>query len=254
MARPKKVDEWWYSVDAVMQKQVPKERDPEAEEGEEPELETVHRMEEKKVKVEVFMAKKTEEDKTPPHTLQEVEFLVTCEEMKISLSGTDIECLRKAVWSQLDKKFEIPWFEYYKVDIVTSRIYGEDGTGFDFFWDSVWKGITYDGQALLREYQRWSRNGDTYKITAWPGAFKSRDGHVVACIPKNEMTEKALLDFKARLELLRDKLQELLTPEAIMQTLTNLGGVLLLPAAVDQVGAEEKVIAEKKATVTPPAE
>ena len=249
MARPKKVDEWWYSVDAVMDKQVPK--DCEEPDGEQ---DTVKRLEEKKVKVEVFLDKESEEDKTPPHTLKKVEFLVTCAELKLSMSGTDIELLRQAVWAELDKKFEIPWFEYYKVDIVPNAIYGEDGTGFDFYWDSVWKGITYDGQSLLREYVKWSRNGDTYRITAWPGKFTNRAGHVVACIPKNEVTQKALLDFKARLELLRDKLKAILTPEAIMQTLTNLSGMALLPASTGQLSAEDAAIAEKKASSLPLAE
>ena len=249
MAR-KKVDEWWYSVDAVMEQQIPKDReDPEGEQT------TVNHMGEKKVKVDIYLEKDTEEDRTPPHTLKAVEFVALCKECGISMTGTDIECLRRAVWEKLDKKFEIQWFDYYKVDIIQSHIHGGDGTGFDFYWDEVWKGITYDGKELLREWKRWSRDGELYRISAWPGKFHRRDSrHVVACIPKNDMTLAGLTDFKNRLDLLREKLQEMIKPEEIMNTLANLSGMNLLPQSTAQVDEEQKLKEEKAATATAPAE
>lgn len=245
----KKVDTWYFNLQDVLDKQVQKKPDPDAEDDE-PQFETVQRMEERKIAVELFLEKETEEAKTPPHPLEKVKFIAKCREpqykLDIEIEGTEIESLRAAVWAEMDARFEIKWHEYYKVYLDRSRIYVGQGEGFDFYFDEVWKGITWEGKELLKE---WSRSRDEhYKITPWPGKFTDRNGNVIACIPRNDMTEAALKEFAGKIEKMREVLKQYLTPESIMATLTNMSGLKLLEASTEQVTAEEQDKHERKKT------
>ena len=162
------------------------------------------------------------------------------------IEGPDIQLLRSETWSRMDKRFEIEWFEYYLVTICPTRIYDGQGEGLELNYKSVWKGITWEGKELLRECDRFSDY--RYKIRPWPGKFTSRDGTITACIPENEMTKSALEEFCKKLVLVREALEKLVTPEAIMHTLTNISGLKLLQASNDQVAEEEKVKHERATT------
>lgn len=245
----KKVDTWFFNLQDVLDKQVQRKPDPDAEDDE-PVMETVQRMEERKIPVDLFMEKETEEVKTPPHPLEKVKFIAKCYrseyKLDIEIEGTDIEAVRAAVWAEMDARFEIKWHDYYKVYLDQSRIYIGLGEGMDFYYDEVWKGITWEGKELLKE---WSRNRDDYyKISPWPGRFTDRNGNVIACIPRNDMTEQALKDFGEKIAKMREVLKKYLTPEAIMATLSNMSGLRLLEASTDQVTAEEQDKHERKKT------
>lgn len=249
----KKVDTWYFNLEDVLDKQIQRKKvNPKADEDEDesPEMETVQRMEERKIAVDLFMEKETEEAKTPPHPLEKVKFIAKCYErqynLNLEIDGTDIEAVRAAVWAEMDKRFEIKWHEYYKVYLEPARIYIGRGEGFDFYYDEVWKGITWEGRELLRE---WSRGNDYhYKISPWPGRFTDRNGNVIACIPRNDMTEEALKEFAAKITKMREVLKHYLTPEAIMATLSNMSGLKLLEASTEQVAAEEQDKHERKKT------
>lgn len=244
----KKVDTWWFNLEDVLNRQVPKDKSEEDDESDKPEMVDVQTMAERKIPVEVYMVKEMDEVKTPPHPVDKVWLEVECKQsqykINFKLEGPDITCLKDEAWSLLDKRFEIQWFEYYLVTISPARIFDGDGEGLELSYKSVWKGITWEGKLLLKEYHR-SRD-EHYRIKPWSGVFKGRDGTVIACIPENDMTKSALEEFCKKIVLVREALEKMVTPEAIMNTLTNIAGLKLLQASNSQAEAEEKATNERK--------
>lgn len=242
----KKVDTWYFSVDDVMAKQIQSRAKVSGDEDEDeaPKMETVQVMQERKIAVDLFMEKETEEVRTPPHPLEKVKFIAKCRikeyNLNIEIEGTDIESIRAAVWSELDSRFEISWHDYYKVHLDASSIYTGVGDGLSFYYDTVWKGITWEGKELLKQWSRNRSSDSYYDIRPWPGRFSDRNGNVIACIPRNDMTEKALEEFKGKIGKMRELLKQYLTPENIMATLTGVSNLKLLEASAEQLTAEEK--------------
>ncbi len=181
----------------------------------------------KVVKIELRLEKTSTQSEEPPHPTETVKFELVCDELDFKLEGTDIEALRATMWGMLDKQFEVKWERYYLVEIVPARMWGgADGTGFELRYHDVYKGTTWDGKLLMKKWE-----GHEQKIKIWPGAFKSEGGKVLACIEANETNREALKQFGKRIDLLREKLAEFLRPETILQTLTNLAALKLLPPA-----------------------
>lgn len=184
----------------------------------------------KTVKVELRLEKTSRHSEEPPHPTDTVKFELVCAELNFKLEGTDIEALKAAMWGMLDKKFEVNWERYYLVEIVPARMWGgADGTGFELRYHDVYKGTTWDGKLLMKKWE-----GHEQKIKIWPGAFKTEGGKVIACIEANETNREALKQFGSRIDLLREKLADFLRPETIMQTLSNLAALKLLPAATEK--------------------
>jgi hypothetical protein len=223
MARPTKVTDWFYDVKDLEVV----EQEPSLDEGEEA-PEPKRRVITKKVKVEVWMEKKTADLGGPPYALTGVSFTVKCDEPKFGFSGTDIELLRITAWGELDKQYEVKWENYYLVQVVPERIYEGSGSGLTFSYKHVYKGTTWDGKELMKEYGWNSREP---KIAPWPGRFKDNAGRAIACIPDNEANKHALEEFAKRIDKLREMIRDTLKPEVIMQTLQNLAGMALLPPA-----------------------
>jgi hypothetical protein len=221
----KVVDVWTYEVVDLM---VPPSGD-----YKNPDEALPQRVVNKKVSLEVRVHKTTRESTDPPHPTTAVEVSVTNKELKINLVGTDLEALRVAAWGLLDKKFEIEWHQYYIVVVKHERPYEGQGTGLVFSFDTVYKGITWDGKLLLKRPD-WRRD----RIEVWPGEFKDRDGRVQACIPATDETEAALQEFGKRINTLRVKLAEFLRPDQIVATLANLRTLALLPASNEQTENE----------------
>ncbi len=225
MGRATKVTDWYYDVkDLEVIDLEPRLEDD--EEAPEPKKRVIT----KKVKIEVFMEKKTAELGGPPYALTEVWFEIKCVDPKFRFSGTDIELLRTAAWGELDKKFEVKWERYFLVSVQPERIFEGQGAGLSFTYKDVWKGTTWDGKELMKEYGWHAREP---KITPWPGRFTDRGGRTVACIPDNEANKAALAEFAKRVEKLRELMRDTLRPEVIMQTLQNLSGLALLPQTTD---------------------
>lgn len=197
----------------------------------------------KAVTINIYAVKRTTQSEEPPHPLDTITLLVKCPELNLKLEGTDIAALKDALWSMLDKKFEIKWEQYYLVEVNETRIYHGSGKGLEIVYDDVYKGTTWDGKNLLR---RW--RGYEYKIEVWPGAFKDEHGKVMACIPVNEENSAALKEFCARIGVLREKLADFLKPDVIQQNLARLAGLRLLPPVPKQV--EESDADESSDAVT----
>lgn len=176
-----------------------------------------------KVPIQLRLIKKLNKDQEPPLEVNEVSFLVTCKEASISLSGTDIELLRAAMWEKLDAKYSVKWEQYYKVQIREATVYDGIGTGFTFEHSDVEKGTAWDGTLLMRTFEH-----RTWKIEPWPDKFKDDRGHVLALIPATQSNKEALDAFMEKINALRDALSKFLEPDMIMTTLAHLKMPLLL--------------------------
>jgi hypothetical protein len=202
-----------------------------------------HTVKDKKVEIELRIVKKFANSEEPPLATKEVCFRVLCKEADIAFDGTDIEALRLAVWEKLDKKFEIAWHRYLKIEIRPERPYDGIGSGFVLGWDDVDKGIAWDGTELLRERPRYG----PARVLPWPGQFHNQHGVTIACIPATPQNVKALREFRDRIDLLRQRLEDYVRPENILKTLAGLANSNLLPLLPEETvneNEEEREIAK----------
>lgn len=226
----KLIDTWTYKVKDIELEELkyvsPEDGDHvrDEREFEEKYKRTRKRITNKHVTVNVYMVKRTEQSEEPPHPLNTARLLIRCNELNIKIEGTDIVAMKDAMWSMLDKKFEIKWERFYQVQVLKARIFGGDGTGLEIVYDDVYKGTTWDGKQLIK---RW--RGHEFKIDVWPGAFKDEGGKVMACIPATEENRQALQEFCRRVDLLRVKLADFLKPDVIQQNLAQMAAFALLP-------------------------
>jgi len=222
MARGTLIDTWHYAHKAVGARSV--DGDGEEEAGE-------PLVEERKVEIKVRLFKATSPSERPPHVTSAVRLEAECREFGIRVEGTDVEAIRRAVFSRLDETLRIAWREHFLVRVERPHIYDGTGSGAAVSWSTVWKGVAWDGSELMRELGRYE--GKTWKVSPWPGAFTQRDGRVMACIPATEANERALREFAAKLDRFRELLGDFLAPDRIDRTLANLSGVPFLPARPD---------------------
>lgn len=219
------VDTWVYEFSGLAPEDTRTEE--EIEEGVKKPAPTVHG---KKIKIELRLIKEFARSERPPLATKEVSFKVLCKEANIEIEGTDIEALRVAVWDRLDKKYGTVWETYYLVEIAPGRTWEGIGTGLNFSYKTVERGVAWDGTLLLREYDR---GGDfrtsPYKVSPWPGEFRDKNGTVLACIPGGAKNHDALTEFARRIDALRDKLVDMVRPERILHTLETLSTNNLLP-------------------------
>lgn len=225
----RKIDTWYYDVKDLT---VPIDEDGEAEDPDE--LENTgaspagSKVITKKVEVSLYLVKDTAASDTPPYPLKEASFRVVCKEPNFDFHGTDIESLRAAAWASLDKKYEVQWNAYYLVTVDHAHGYSGVSTGLTFSYNTVYKGITWDGKLLLKDYDSFHRHA---VIKPWPGAFTDKGGKAIACIPHSETNEAALEEFAKRVNKLRELMKDYLRPDRIADTLANLSGLALLPPA-----------------------
>lgn len=176
------------------------------------------------VPIEVRMLKNFDEENLP-RTVKAVEFTVSCKPLGINLQGTDLEVLRQALWAKLEKEFEIHWETYYLVQIAGARSYkGDFEIGFALSQNTIYKGAAKDGTILMREYDR-NRTSSPWRYKPWPGEYQDKGGHVLACIPATKENDKAMDEFRARIQELQKRLSDLVKPKNILSTLANLAKV-----------------------------
>jgi hypothetical protein len=187
-------------------------------------------VEERDVEIQIELIKQFDDTVPPPFPTRGVSFRALNRELSIYIEGVDIEAIRKAVWSILDKKYEIKWENWYLVEIEPTLGYrGGRSEGLEFVYRHVEKGIAWDGAELLREYDRHGDGrGNHFKISPWPGVFKNSRGKIVACIPETKANTAALEEFAAQITKMRERLGAFFEPEHIQSTLANLSGLRLL--------------------------
>src|SRR5262249_21772643 len=105
------IDTWYYKVKEAQFDQEEYIEPEDGDHGNDKRRETEkHRVVKKSVKnklvkVELILHKTTTHSEEPPHPTASVEFEAVCEECGLKVSGTDIECIRAAIWERLDKQF-----------------------------------------------------------------------------------------------------------------------------------------------------
>ncbi len=209
----KLLDTWYYEYQGI-----PGDHVEDEDERPEPTVKAI------KVPVKLYLFKKFKGE-TPPLSVDEVWFEVVCDNPDFSIKGSDIEALRAAMWEHLNEHYKVKWERYYLVEIDHRAPYSGIGTGLVFGYETVYKGTAFDGTLLLKQYQ-YSR-GEV--ISPWPGEFRDERGRVLACIPATDTNEKALEEFGKRIDLLREKLIDLVRPDQIEHTLLTLSTNKLLP-------------------------
>jgi len=197
----------------------------------------------KKVCVRLRLIKNSRDDKydghdrnLPPFETLSVSFHVHEPELGIEhFEGSDAEILRRAIWAQLDKRYNIEWESYYLVTVRLETPYRGLGTGFCLEYRDIEKGTTWDGKELLKEY---AHRG--WRIDPWPGEFRDEGGRIEACIPATPVNTKGLQEFNDRIATLREILTDFLSPEKILHVLADLAGVdAILPAPDPKLLQEE---------------
>lgn len=224
------VDTWYYTHKAL--------EAPEAEDGDDAPV-RAPRVAERKVEIKVRILKTTQETDSAPHTTASVSFEASCKEFDLRISGTDIEAIRAAVFGALDRELSIRWERYLLVRVERPHIFDGTGSGVQVAWSNVDKGTAWDGSELMREFTYGRVGRDIYKISPWPGVFTNKNGRVMACIPATDRNEDALQEFVARMDALRAKIADYLSPDNIAATLQNLSGMGFLPPPTTGIEGQE---------------
>ena len=220
-SQPKLVDKWIFAH--LSTEEIPKK---ELEEGEGPQGRKV----DARVEISVFIIKHLEEIGSAPHATKQVEFVVTCAQPEFRFVGTDIESLRRAAFSECSQRYAITWSDYFLVSVHPSSFGEGIRTGLEFGYNTVQKGVTWDGKELLKQ-RLW---GGHIEIKPWPGQFTDRGGQVIACISDTPTNKKALEEFGRRIDVLRGLITDSLRPEFIERTLSDLSQFKLLPEEISK--------------------
>ncbi|AQH05842.1 hypothetical protein A9R05_43345 (plasmid) [Burkholderia sp. KK1] len=217
-SKGKVVDTWYYEYQGLT-----------TDEGASDDVDASKRVQGVKVEIRLVLHKEFESSDKPPLATKSVSFAVECDNPDFTLHGSDIEALRAAMWSKLDKHYAVKWENFYLVQILRSHHWEGIGTGLAFSYKHIERGTAWDGTLLLRKYE----HGRGSTIQPWPGEFRDKHGDVMACIPETKENTQALQEFAARIDALRGVLANFLRPESIMKTLHNLNSVgLPAPATI----------------------
>lgn len=211
-----KVDTLWYDVEQM----VGDEADDEGRDR----RQVVNR----KVAIDLHMTKKfsTNDDVPPPAATVDLGFTLLCAETGDVVHGFDCQAMLKAMRAKLDHRFAIKWESWYYVKIDRARIYQGMGTGLEFSYDTIERGVSLDGSVLMRRYNRHhGAHQSIWIVEPWPKQVKD-NGRIVATIVASDENRMKLETFQKKIDELRTFLAELVTPERLEQT--------LLAAAEDQ--------------------
>lgn len=172
-----------------------------------------------KALIEVYMSKDFGTSETTPKPVTGVEFTCRAEGVD-NCTGSDLQSVLKAMRSKLDLKYKINWERYLKVQVNHQRPYYGSGTGMVLEWTEVYRGVTIDGDVLMRSFARHSNV--TWKVEPWPESFTDGRGNTLACIPSTEENEAALREFQSKIDMMRKALASFVSPDHIENTLRQI--------------------------------
>ena len=182
----------------------------------------------RKIEITAYMQSAYKEDSEPPKMVTDTQFFLECEGE--SDYGTDLNACLQSMRSKLDKKYEIKWERWLLVRVEPRRPYKGIGTGLTLSWEDVERGVTLDGDVLMREVNVHGPFNNPWRISPWPEVYKDRGGKTVACVRATEANEEALEAFAQKLRELSKTLSEFVSPENIDETLNLIsdGGLKML--------------------------
>lgn len=171
----------------------------------------------RKIEIAAYMQSKYTGD-TAPFAVSSVNFMLECEGEKIHCS--DLDSGLKEMRSKLDKRYRIQWERWLLVKVMPVRIHDGIGAGTELRWSEVYRGVTLDGDVLMREYNRYGDWSNQWRVSPWPEVYKDgRTGKTIACVPATDDNEKALEAFADKLRELTKTLSEFVAPDRIEETL-----------------------------------
>ncbi|MBY3432809.1 hypothetical protein HFN89_01290 [Rhizobium laguerreae] len=185
----------------------------------------------KKIAIDLYMQKAfvTDTSKPTPAATKDIGFRMKCEETKDEVFGSDISAMIKEMRSKLDHRFRITWKRWFLVRINPARVFTGIGSGLELSWENIERGEAYDGSILMRRYNAYADvNSSHWIVTTWPENFVER-GKMIAAIEATAENEALLDNARVQVDILRNKLVELLGPHLIMETLQRLasGGTFI---------------------------
>jgi hypothetical protein len=185
----------------------------------------------KKIAIDLYMQKAfvTDTSKPTPASTKDIGFRLKCEETGDEVFGCDISVMIKDIRSKLDHRFRIAWKRWFLVRIDPVRVYDASGSGLELKWEDIERGEAYDGSILMRKYNSYADvNASKWVVSTWPENFVER-GKMIAAIEATEENEALLNNARVQVDVLRNKLVELLGPKLIMETLHRLaaGGTFI---------------------------
>jgi hypothetical protein len=210
-----KVDSLWYDIEQLVGNETISESG---------EVSDTREVVNRKVRIDLYMLKKfnTMEDRPPPAETIDLAFTLFCEELDIKVRGSDVSVMLKDMRSRLDHRFKINWVPYFIVRVGPTRNFdGGIGTGLQFSYDTVERGVALDGSALLRRFNRFGGiHSNTWIIEPWPKDVKE-NGKIVATIIATDENRNKLELFQQKIDLLRKALADMVTPQRLEETLLN---------------------------------
>lgn len=231
-----KVDTLYYDVEQMIGNE-PEDLD--EDEGMGPDR---RRVVNRKVSIDLFMTKtfSRKENVPPPAETVDLGFTLACAETGDVVHGFDCQVMIKAMRAKLDHRFAIKWESWYLVRIDRARIYGRGmGTGLEFSYSTIERGVALDGSVLMRRYnEHHGAHQSIYVIEPWPKQIKEKGKVVATIVASNENTMK-LETFQSKIDELRKFLAELVTPERLEQTLLAAASDQFLALSHDGVDADE---------------
>lgn len=172
-----------------------------------------------KIVIDVYLQKKFQDGSPPPKAVTSTMFTVRCEAAKEEVHGTDLDTILKGLRAKLDVRYKIKWENWLKVRVTPARIFDATGAGLELSWTRVERGVTIDGDVLMRTYNHHADWSNRWTIEPWPEVFKDRSGKAVACIPATEANEQSLTAFSGKIDEMRKALAEFVAPDHIEETL-----------------------------------
>jgi hypothetical protein len=185
----------------------------------------------KKVQIDLYMQKAfvTDTSKPTPASTKDIGFKLKCEETGDEVFGSDISVMIKDMRSKLDHRYRITWKRWFLVRIDPVRVHRATGSGLELSWEDIERGEAYDGSILMRKFNAYADvNSSHWIVSTWPENFIER-GKMIAAIEATEENEALLNTARTQVDVLRNKLVELLGPKLIMETLHRLaaGGTFI---------------------------
>lgn len=192
----------------------------------------------RKIAIDLFMTKSFSRkvDAPPPAETIDLGLTLVCPETGDIVHGFDCQVILKAMRAKLDHRFAIKWESWYLVRIDRARIYGRGmGTGLEFSYNTIERGIALDGSVLMRRYnEHHGTHQSVYVVEPWPKQIKEK-GKVVATIVASDENTMKLETFQSKIDELRKFLAELVTPERLEQTLLSAAGDQFLALSHDDL-------------------
>lgn len=171
----------------------------------------------RKVIIDAYMQSRYTETSEPPKAVVATQFYLECEgEQEF---GTDLDVCLKAMRGKLDRKYKITWERWLLVRVSPERHYKGVGAGLVLSWEDVERGVTLEGDVLMREFDSYGDFRNHWKISAWPEVFRDKNGKTVACVPATEANVEALEAFAQKLRELTKTLSQFVAPDKIEETL-----------------------------------